>query len=368
MPAGISSRWTVIPQRRSSDASATRRAYTLIFSVITLILLLLAILGMLLAGVFSKTVDLSTVDPQGRGVADAVAEQTVGNSSAKIKIPTAESLDETALAAPVPEAMSQNLPYKVKSMEWIGFKTDAFQGAADQATQFEIHQYLLVPDLSEFMSQAEKAKEELAANGGVNENANDPADSSKTEQEIIQTNGIKPYVLEVPVLMTADGPRQAGAAALAPWSESEAEKTGVADYSDYSTLRAEANSQTAKQIGRWAVAYAENDMATLLELTGDTDTSHAYEGLGGFKVPQGTASVQILSTISVNDGDQVVRVRVLLEDTRVAAATETEGSYRTYTDYDLLITGPDSASPKVAAWGAAGTAGSLVPGYNAIKK
>src|SRR5690606_13141584 len=90
-----------------------------------------------------------------------------------------------------------------------------------------------------------------------------------TGQELLIEQGIRPYVLSVTVLLTDEGPRLAAAPSLEPWTDATAEPAGTSDYSNYSQSEADITTSTARQIGRWAVAYAEDDRETLLEITGD---------------------------------------------------------------------------------------------------
>lgn len=397
MPKQSPSRFTMVPLRRSSEPTATRRARTIMVAAA-----LAALTGPLAIGVsflgLTQEVDFSEVDPQGRGIADAAAYQTMSDSS--VKIPTARSFDPESLKTPKeaqgPEAVQ--LPYEVDSLTWTGFEVNTFVGN-ELETKFEVHRYLLVPDVDDYVGKyleanggrgaptdeaeedvdggntsgsteepAEEATEEPDAEGEApaEELPADP-ETDMSEQEEILEQGVTPYQLEVPVLITEEGPRLAGAPSIAPWTDAEAGPKGDADYSNYGNLRIDANSQTARQVGRWAVAYAENDGEALLTVTGDSNTDHQYVGLGGWTVPDASSSVQILQAISVNEGNQLLRVRVLLEDDRTDAESN-ENRHRIYTDYDVLVTNPDSATPQIVAWGAAGSGASLTPYKNAITK
>lgn len=401
MPKQSPSKFTMVPLRRSSEPTATRRARTILT-----VAAIAALTGPLAIGVsmlgLTKEVDFSEVDPQGRGIADAAAYQTMSDDT--IKIPTARSFDPESLKTPKdiqgPEAVQ--LPYEVDSLTWTGFEVNTFVGN-ELETKFEVHRYLLVPDLDDYMNKyletdggrkappAEGEGEEEVEGGNTSGSTEEPTEDadgetpadSETEapadetpadpdvdmsdQEAILEQGVTPYQLEVPVLITEEGPRLAGAPSIAPWTDAEAGPKGDADYSNYGNLRIDANSQTARQVGRWAVAYAENDEETLLTITGDSNADHRYVGLGGWTVPDASSSVQILQAITVNEGNQLLRVRVLLEDDRTDAGSN-ENRHRMYTDYDVLVANPDSATPQIVAWGAAGSGASLTPYKNAVTK
>lgn len=408
MPKTSPSRFTMVPLRKSSEPTATRRARIIMaLGGVAALAGPIALGAVLLGG--NSEVDFSSVDPEGRAVADAAAFEMA--SDGDLKIPTARTFDpeSTGIGTGSVEVDGQPvrmtaLPYPVDSTTWTGFDRNTFTDGSVETT-FEVHRYLLVPDLDEYVEKYEDEKgrgsrtpedetsDEEAGNeeteggntsgttpdpsdGGGDESGTDqegtgdePAEeedtSGKPEQEQILAEGVTPYELQVSVVITDNGPRLAAAPALAPWTAAEASPSGAGDYSNYGSLKAETNSQTARQVGRWAVAYAEADEDTLLEVTGDPDTSHRYTGLGGWRVADASSSVQILSAISVNEGDQLLRVRVLLEDTR-SNAEKTEQPYRMYADFDVLVSDPESATPSVVAWGAAGSGASLTPYSNSI--
>ena len=398
MPKKSPSRFTMVPLRKSSEPTATRRA-----RIIMGVGLVAAITGPLSLGFTllnsNTTVDFSQVDPQGRGVADAAAFEVLAGED--LKIPTSRSFDPQSTNPPrdVRGQDAVQLPYEIDSLTWTGFERNTFLGE-NMETNFEVHTYLMVPDMDDYLERyveatgytpsddeaaPEDAETEEEVEGGNTSNEEESTEESEgeesggsteeeevdedelTEQEEILEYGITPYQLEVPVLLTSDGPRLAGAPSIAPWTDAEAEPAGQSDYSDHNRVRVEANNQTARQIGRWAVAYASNDEETLLDITGDTDSNNRYVGLGGWQVPDTNRSVQILQAISVNEGDQLLRVRVLLEDARVEAG-ENENPYRMYADFDVLVTEPETATPNVVAWGAAGSGAKLSPYVNALER
>lgn len=406
MPKHSPSRFTMVPLRKSSEPTATRRARTIMAAAAIAALTGPIALGVTLFGV-DRTIDFSEVDPQGRGIADAAAFQMTSDED--VKIPTSKTFDPESVIPPreVQGTEAVQLPYKVDSVTWTGFERNTFAGD-NKETVFEVHKYLLVPDVDEYIAAYEEENggakpgdeegEEAPADdteggntsgptpsgspspdatdepdpsdGGGDEEEEAPAEDGEedmTDQEEIVENGVQPYQVEVPVVLTEDGPRLAGSPSIAPWTESEAAPSGQSDYSNYGNLRVDANSQTARQVGRWAMAYAANDEETLLDITGDSNSENRYVGLGGWQVADTNSSVQILQAISVNDGNQLLRVRVLLEDSRTEPEAN-ENVYRTYADFDVLVSSPESATPQVVAWGAAGSGASLTPYSNAIPK
>lgn len=419
MPKISPSRFTMVPLRKSSEPTAARRARIIMGCLGVAALMGPTALGVSLVN-SNKAVDFSEVDPTGRGIADAAAFQMASNET--VRVPTAKTFDPESVVTPrdVTSQDAVDLPYPVDEVTWTGFDVNTFtDGTTDQT--FEVHKYLLVPDVDEYVDdylvesgQKDAPAEEEAAPAPAPAPSDDkgddkgdddkPADdevrtgntSTSTEdtdtgdepaadtdadtdeatpeeeepandQEAIIENGVTPYQLEVSVLLTNDGPRLAGAPSLAPWTAAEEAPAGSGDYSNYNTLRTEANTQTARQIGRWAVAYAEDDRETLLTLTGDSDPAHEYPGLGGWSVPDAGSPVQVLYAIEVNEGQQLLRVRVLMEDARTDPESN-ENPYRMYSDFDVLVDSPESATPQIVSWGAAGAGASLSPYSTAIQK
>lgn len=424
MPKNSPSKFTMVPLRKSSEPTATRRART-IMGVAAVAALTGPLALVLSFSTMNRPVDFSQVDPQGRGIADAAAYQMASNEH--VKIPTSNTFDPESVETPKdvqgPDAIQ--LPYPVDSVTWTGFERNTFSGN-DKETTFEVHKYLLVPDVDEYVSKYEEeqsgGKKQAAddsastddsstdekeadvktgntsatssasssatapasgsatdpsdgggdatqspSGSGTDESGDDQSDKDLSDPEDIIENGVTPYELEVPVVITDKGPRLAGSPSIAPWTDAQASPEGDSDYSNFGNLGVDANSQTARAVGRWAVAYAENDEDTLLDVTGDSNSSHRYVGLGGWKVADKNSSVQILQAISVNNGNQLLRVRVLLEDGRTEPK-ENENVYRMYADFDVLVSSPDSATPQVVSWGAAGSGASLTPYSTAVAK
>src|SRR5699024_60030 len=99
----------------------------------------------------NQPVDFSSVSPQGRSLADAVAAQALTPDT--VKVPTARSFDPSNARPPVeyPRA-EESLPYAVDCLSWTGFQLNSFEGG-DRSTSFEVHTYLLVPDLTDFLAE-----------------------------------------------------------------------------------------------------------------------------------------------------------------------------------------------------------------------
>ncbi|MFD0856747.1 hypothetical protein ACFQ07_31230, partial [Actinomadura adrarensis] len=166
--------------------------------------------------------------------------------------------------------------------------------------------------------------------------------------------------LDVPVLLTDQGPRLAASPSFTPWTRDGDTVGGRGDYTNYSKLTTDVSDATKNQILLWAKAYVNGDPAGLLAVTGDQDKSHRYAGLSGFTLLETDRSVQILSAIKAAGGQVIVRVRVLL------ARPAGDRRFITLADFDLLVGAPTGAQPPVLAWGPAGSAAELKPYYNAL--
>lgn len=400
-------RWVTVPARRSNEPTAEKRARRVIIALV--IASLLSIFSILtVVANMGDTVDFSEVDPQGRGVADSAAFQVMNRQT--VHVPTAKTFDPTSAEVPRGDGSAKkvDLPYDAQSMTWIGFDLETFSDGDNNLTTFEVHHYLVIPAALKLDEYGNPIEDDDHADGQESDGDQDaPDDPEATPEDTDPTDtpsdeedtdnpetsepsdgdsdsdsddaddkdsekkaevGLNPLQLDVPVLITSDGGRLAGVPSFSPWTKNSKPDKGEADYSNYNNLQVDPSSQAVSQVGRWAMAYAENDQDTLLSLTGDKNTKHMYRGLGDFTIPDNNGAVQVLSTISAEDGQQIMRVRVLLESTSVDVDESKENAYRTYADFDLLIANPSSAQPNVVAWGPAGSAAGLHPYSNALPR
>lgn len=110
------------------------------------------------------------------------------------------------------------------------------------------------------------------------------------------------------------------------------------------------------QVEKWAELYAAEgaNSDALFSLTGDTDSSRTYDGLGGWK----TLDVSIRSYLTGENGPEtaadfgstwvVVRLALVLEPPAATGSTVTA-------EYDVLLQPEKNpAAPPVTAWGPAG--------------
>ena len=353
MPKNSPTQFTWVPARRSDETSATKRVRRiLVVLTIAAIMGPLAFLVSLAKG--GAEVDTSAIIPEGRAVADAAAYQFLTGQPVSVPVANTVNLDELQGSdRTVP------LPYPASSITWDSFKLNEFTGTTELTAKFEVHTFLVVPTLPE----ASGARLEV-----------DPEDTRAKEEaevpQLEQSTLLVPQALEVPILLTQEGPRLAGAPSFSPWRGASAKQEGVADYSDFSVGETvDVPSQVTKQISVWAKAYAEDDRRALLTVTGDTDPNHVYMGLGGFTIPAEGSQVQILSATNAGPDTMLLRVRVRMQEaTTSAAPAEGQTPHTAAQDFDVLVANPNNAQPSIQAWGAAGSAASMSPYSNAFTK
>ena len=104
----------------------------------------------------------------------------------------------------------------------------------------------------------------------------------------------------------------------------------------------------------WAVAYAADDSRVLFRLSGDTDDSRAYRGLGGFELGD------------INIGRSGKRSDELTV-TQITATYVNSFGVVLRVDHDLLVANADQPVPNIVAWGARGQGPQLFTYMNATR-
>lgn len=122
-------------------------------------------------------------------------------------------------------------------------------------------------------------------------------------------------------------------------------------------------------ITAWVSAYTSGDPATLSTAVSDPDTSHAYIPLTGVVQAKWTSigAAYLLSGKEVKDNASTSDTEVVQVSLQIDRQGVTEQDNVTLPEMhlDLLLTGAQSGSPKVVAWGAPGTGHLLTPFQNA---
>ncbi|WP_251153783.1 hypothetical protein [Cellulosimicrobium sp. Marseille-Q4280] len=127
------------------------------------------------------------------------------------------------------------------------------------------------------------------------------------------------------------------------------------------------SSDVVQAVTTWVGAYTSGDPVALRQVVGDPDASHTYLPLSGLTGARGT----VLSGgwITEGTGDEAVRTGdmvVSLTMTLPWNGQDPDATNQTVATYDLLVSGADTAAPRVVAWGGAGTGPTLSAYDNAI--
>lgn len=165
--------------------------------------------------------------------------------------------------------------------------------------------------------------------------------------------------VEVPVEITSVGPIVAGNPSIFPYVPIQSDSASAWRGS----ISPVGTNQDAIELSvqSWADAYFSGDPDKLRQEVGDPNSQHSYIPLSGMDV---TATVNEVSALEETDSSapsKTVIARISL--TKVAGAEEEQ--YEPM-DFDVLVSGADTASPRVVAWGGAGTGPSLTKYGNAI--
>lgn len=170
------------------------------------------------------------------------------------------------------------------------------------------------------------------------------------------------YRAEVTLELTAAGAVAASTPSLIPYTPTGDATTGISWPGAVTVQPADAVSQAATA---WAEAFTSGDPAKLRLLVGDEDATHAYVPLSGVTLEDFsvTAAAVHPSADTVSDGANRLMVRA---EGRLAWRGQPEDELDgRKVAYDLLVTGANTGSPRVVAWGGPGTGPTLEPFTNA---
>ena len=117
----------------------------------------------------------------------------------------------------------------------------------------------------------------------------------------------------------------------------------------------------------WAAAYTSGDPAALRLTVGDLDRGHTYLPLTGLA----TATTIVGPSAALDPVTTVVRVDLNLDWATAAPPTQepvadSPDTLRPPVTFDVLVTGADTAAPRVVAWGGPVPGPTLVPYGNAV--
>ena len=109
--------------------------------------------------------------------------------------------------------------------------------------------------------------------------------------------------------------------------------------------------ETLERIDKWAEAYFSDDRRVLYEYS-STDLDLTFYGIEGFLYTSGSASIDEGHVAAHEEG---VVVRIKFEIVELA-----DPGIKKYVEMDLLITGEDTPTPDIVAWGPPGSGADLV--------
>ncbi|MFC8797313.1 hypothetical protein ACFT2C_06245 [Promicromonospora sp. NPDC057138] len=119
-------------------------------------------------------------------------------------------------------------------------------------------------------------------------------------------------------------------------------------------------------VAAWVDAFTSGDPDRLRLVVGDPASGHHYLPMEGVAAATHDVHAAAAPSAGTEDGQLVVQVDVTLEwDAQDEDATE-DTAAEAQVSYDVLVADPDSAAPRVVAWGAPGSGTGLTPYQNAV--
>ena len=144
----------------------------------------------------------------------------------------------------------------------------------------------------------------------------------------------------------ATGPQVVGEPSLIPDALSSANFQMDETWPGYQRANLPPNVDTA--VDSWAKAFTSGRPDDLRQAVGDPNADHTYTPL--YRVTEYESTIGDSATISKSQA--ILRLDISL---RWEGQSISEESKESTISYDLLISGVDSASPRVTSWGAPGT-------------
>lgn len=126
---------------------------------------------------------------------------------------------------------------------------------------------------------------------------------------------------------------------------------------------------TLDVISRFAVAYAGDDRTELKNLTDDDDPNHTYYGLSGYLL-KGTPSLvwsyKYTPYEDNPDSETFTYARIAFQMEKTGDNGQSRVPFTQLQTMDLLLSNQSGSTPRIFAWGPAGTWSSLSQGMNAV--
>ena len=122
-------------------------------------------------------------------------------------------------------------------------------------------------------------------------------------------------------------------------------------------------------ISRFAVAYAGDDRTELKNLTDDDDPNHTYYGLSGYLLkgtPNLVWSYKYTPYADNPDSETFTYARIAFQMEKTGDDGQSRVPFTQLQTMDLLLSNQSGSTPRILAWGPAGTWTSLSQGMNAV--
>lgn len=218
------------------------------------------------------------------------------------------------------------------------------------------------------------ARQATAATRPTSEQQESSAGTPDTEvliHDLTVATGTQLYAVQVRTITgPSGGVASAGHPSLVPYAPPAQNLSTEASWPGARSVQISQSATDA--IRAWAQAFTGDDPATLRLSVGDPAADHAYMPLAGAdladaQVVDATVTQNMLTeTGDVVANPAVVVARVQMQLLWTGQESSEATSNRAPASYDVLITGADTASPRVVAWGGPGTGPDLSPYTNAV--
>lgn len=126
---------------------------------------------------------------------------------------------------------------------------------------------------------------------------------------------------------------------------------------------------TLDVISRFAIAYAGDDRTELKNLTGDDNPQHTYYGLSNYLLKGSPSLVWAYKYTPYEDNpnsETFTYVRIAFQMEKTGESDQSRVPFTQLQTMDLLLSNQSGSTPRILAWGPAGTWTSLSQGMNAV--
>lgn len=169
----------------------------------------------------------------------------------------------------------------------------------------------------------------------------------KASVEVAVTPDGQSQVVAGPSLVPLQGASQSLLGNANPWPQLESTTATAADTS---------------AVNQWATAFTSGDPSQLAQAVGDPNADHNYLPLSGIA----SVTAKVLYAGAVDDATTVTQVQLIPVWNGQNDTSSMDSDQQPGITLDLVLTGANTAAPRVVAWGGPGTGPGLKPYANAI--